>query len=105
MVVGPAIAASVLVALLRIVVMLMRRPPEPDPRTRGTLPPGPDDPRWGPGSNEAQVVGKPCARCKRPFILSAEARRCKKCDALVHKKTCAAEHRMHEHLGTQDPYR
>lgn len=100
---GVALGAVFFGLVLRLGSAFFRSGSEPRPQS--PRPPPADDPRWGPQKAEEQVVGKPCALCTVPFVLVAEARRCKKCSAWVHKKRCGAEHRMREHMKTQAPYR
>lgn len=79
-------------------------------RNRGALPPPkralppPDDPRWL-GHAEDQIAGRPCGHCKSKIVTDAEGRSCKQCGTLLHRRSCAKEHRVHAHTAADAPYR
>lgn len=101
---GSYVALVLVVLVVRVVLVLAKRRGD-DPARPEAARPAPDDPRWLPARGEAQTVGKVCARCEGSFVLAGEARKCKACGALVHRKGCYREHKMAAHEGKSAPYR
>ena len=91
------------VALVRVAFLVVR---SREGRTTSSQIPPADDPRWHRAPIEERIVGAPCVHCGVRFVIAEEARTCKVCDELVHRKVCRKEHRMKEHAKKSDvPYR
>jgi len=91
------------VALVRVAFFVIR---SRDGRTTSSPIPPADDPRWLRAPIEERIVGAPCVHCGVRFVIAEEARNCKVCDELVHRRVCGKEHRMKEHAKKSDvPYR
>lgn len=97
------ILSAVLVVGIRLTFYLLKRAAQ-EPSEARSLPPA-DDPRWTRPPVEKQIVGAKCIHCERRFVVAEDARDCTECDALVHRKTCAKEHRVKAHTKSDIPYR
>ena len=98
----PFLGAAVVV-IVRVALLVWKRSEE-EQRSSRVLPPA-DDPRWTRAPVEKQIVGAKCVHCERRFVIAEDARDCTECDALVHRKTCAKEHRVKVHTRSDVPYR